>query len=136
MVLTREADYAVRIMERLCRDHTQRVAACTLAQSAGVTQRFTLKILHKLVEAGLAVSFKGPHGGYQPARPPEEITLLQVLEAVEGPYMLSRCQKEDYTCDYCGDGCRFQRIYNEVTALVREKLGGYTFADLCRQAET
>lgn len=131
MVITREADYAVRIMERLSKAGDQRVDARTIAQDTDVTQRFTLKILHELVDAGLAVSFKGARGGYRLSRPAEEITLLEVIEAVEGPYMFSRCQQEDYSCDHCEAGCRFHRIYDGVTAMVRKELSCYSFADLC-----
>lgn len=131
MVITREADYAVRIMEQLCRAGGQRVDARSIAEAADVTQRFTLKILHELVDAGLAVSFKGAHGGYLLARPPEKITLLDVIEAVEGPYMFSRCQQEDYNCDHCGVGCRFQHIYDKVTTMVRQELASHSFAELC-----
>ena len=130
MVITLETDYAVCIMELLA--HTKkRVDARTIAEKTRVTQRFTLKILHKLVKSGLVVSFKGAHGGYLLARPPKEITLLQVIEAVEGPYMFSRCHQQEYSCDHGSTtSCCFHKIYDEVTALVRNKLRSYTFADI------
>ncbi|WP_404352648.1 RrF2 family transcriptional regulator [Caproicibacterium sp. XB2] len=133
MVITLETDYAVRIMEVLATENSK-VDACTIAEKAMVTQRFTLKILHKLVTAGLVVSFKGAHGGYTLAKASEQITLLEVIEAVEGPYMFSRCQQKAYSCDHSGtSSCRFHEIYNEVTVLVRDKLSSYTFADVLPQ---
>ncbi|MCH3972514.1 MAG: Rrf2 family transcriptional regulator [Oscillospiraceae bacterium] len=130
MVITLETDYAVRIMEVLAGTDS-RVEARTIAEKTMVTQRFTLKILRKLVAAGLVVSFKGAHGGYALAKSPQQITLLEVIEAVEGPYMFSRCQQEAYSCDHSGtSSCRFHEIYNEVTVLVRDKLRSYTFADV------
>jgi Rrf2 family protein len=130
MVITLGTDYAVRIMEFLAHA-TKRTDARTIAEKTRVTQRFTLKILHKLVNAGLAMSFKGAHGGYLLAKPPEQINLLQVIEAVEGPYMFSRCQQEEYSCDHgCTTSCHFHEIYDEVTVLVRNKLSSYTFADI------
>lgn len=130
MVITLETDYAVRIMEMLTRTEN-RADARTIAEKTRVTQRFTLKILHKLVNAGLVVSFKGAHGGYKLAQKPEQITLLQVIEAVEGLYMFSRCQQEEYSCDHsCTTSCHFHKIYDEVTVLVRDKLRSYTFADV------
>lgn len=129
MVITLETDYAVRIMELLTSTEG-RADAHTIAEKTLVTQRFTLKILHKLVNAGLVVSFKGAHGGYMLARPPEKVTLLQVIEAVEGPYMFSRCQQETYSCNHsCTTSCRFHKIYDEVTVLVRDKLRSCTFAE-------
>ncbi|WOC31194.1 MULTISPECIES: RrF2 family transcriptional regulator [Caproicibacterium] len=129
MVITLETDYAVRIVELLTRAEGK-TDARTIAEKTLVTQRFTLKILHKLVNAGLVTSFKGAHGGYMLARPPEKITLLQVIEAVEGPYMFSRCQQETYNCNHsCTTSCRFHEIYDEVTVMVRDKLRSYTFAE-------
>ncbi|MCI1964658.1 MAG: Rrf2 family transcriptional regulator [Oscillospiraceae bacterium] len=125
MVLTLEADYAVRIVDELARSE-RKIDARTLSEHTRVPLRFALKILRKLVASGLIVSYKGAHGGYMLAGPAEEITLRQVIEAVEGPYMLSRCQQNDYSCnhDAC---CRFHEIYDEISAIVRDKLDSYTF---------
>lgn len=130
MVMTLEADYAVRIVDALARsDRRGRVDAKNLSAQTEVPLRFALKILRKLVGGGLIVSYKGAHGGYALARGADEITLRQVLEAVEGPYMISRCQQVRYSCSHTAC-CRFQRIYDEISAVVRRKLDSYTFAEL------
>ena len=105
MNITLEADYAVRIVEML--------ANC--AQ----------KILRKLVSADLVRSYRGASGGYELARPAGEITLRQVIEAIEGPFTISRCQDADYCC--ANSACKVHKIYAEISQLVREKLDGYTF---------
>ena len=97
MVMTLEADYAVRIVEYLTK-HPERRDAKTISVETQIPLRFSLKILRELVAEGLVCSFKGAKGGYTLAKSPEEITLRQVIELVEGPYMLSRCQKEEYSC--------------------------------------
>jgi Rrf2 family protein len=126
MVLTLEADYAVRIVDELAQSE-RKIDARTLSEHTRVPLRFALKILRKLVTSGLIVSYKGAHGGYMLAGPAEEITLRQVIESVEGPYMISRCQQNDYSCthDTC---CRFHKIYDEISTIVRNKLDSYTFA--------
>ncbi len=128
MVLTLEADYAVRIVDDLAQSK-RIVDARTLSEHTRVPLRFALKILRKLVASGLIVSYKGAHGGYILAGPAENITLRQVIESVEGPYMLSRCQQNDYSCtnDTC---CRFHDIYDEISAIVRNKLDSYTFGSI------
>ena len=93
MVMTLEADYAVRIVEYLTK-HPERRDARTISEETQIPLRFSLKILRELVLEGLVCSFKGAKGGYTLAKSPQEITLRQVIELVEGPYMLSRCQKE------------------------------------------
>lgn len=129
MHMTLEADYAVRIVACLVTEDQRRDAAY-IAEKTQVPLRFALKILRKLVQGRLAVSFKGARGGYCLARPAEEITLRQVIELVEGPYRLSRCVRGDSFCPRMPD-CRFSAVYAEIADAVREKLESYTFAGLC-----
>ena len=129
MRMTLEADYAVRIVECLTLAG-KRCDAASIAEQTQVPLRFSLKILRKLVQEGLVASYKGAHGGYCLARPAREITLRQVLEAVEGPYVLSRCQRDGGCCERNAH-CRFTAIYAEIAALVRDRLDGYNFSDIC-----
>lgn len=139
MHMTLEADYAVRIVHCLAVDGG-RMDAKRIAEETGVTLRFSLKILRRLVSGGLVVSYKGAKGGYQLARPPEEITLCDVIEEVEGPYALSRCiSQHDYQCnrnrDSCGY-CRFAAIYNDISQMVRQQLRQVNFGQLSRPQES
>lgn len=128
MVMTLEADYAVRIVEFLAASN-QKTDARTISEETHVPLRFALKILRKLVAGGAIVSYKGARGGYALARKPGEITLRQVIESVEGPYMISRCQQDEYACSHT-TSCRFHHIYDDISTVVREKLDSYTFASL------
>ena len=67
------------------KDHTRPVASHHIAAARGIPDRFLLKVLKPLVSARILLSLKGPHGGYRLARKAEEISLLDVLEAVDGP---------------------------------------------------
>lgn len=124
MHITLEADYAVRIMEQLTLCGTK-LDARTIAENTKVPLRFALKILHKLVFTELVKSYKGAKGGYMLNLAPKEITLRQVIEAVEGPYVLSRCLQDAYTCDHTC--CQFHQVYDEISVLVRDKLDSFTF---------
>ncbi|WP_411655386.1 Rrf2 family transcriptional regulator [Anaeromassilibacillus sp. SJQ-1] len=55
--------------------------------------------------------------------------MRQVIESVEGPYVISRCQQREYSCTHTAS-CRFHEIYSEISKIVREKLDSYTFADV------
>lgn len=133
MHITLEADYAIRIVRCLA-DAGRRTDAKAIAQQTGVTLRFALKILRKLVAAGIVRSFKGTQGGYEIARPLSEITLKDVIETVEGPYALSRCVDEggDYICTNPNGGscCDFHQIFTEISSLVNEKLAAVRFSDI------
>jgi Rrf2 family protein len=138
MHINLESDYAVRLVHCLACEYLSedasgehRLDAQTISERTAVSLRFTLKIMRKLVSAGLVKSYRGAHGGYRLAKPPREITLRQVIEAVEGPYRFSRCVDDDYICD-CSppDVCAFRAAFDEVTRLVTKKLDEYNFGVL------
>ena len=113
MHITLESDYAVRIV--YC-----------LAQNGGRMEAAAI--------AELVKSYKGAGGGYELAKAPDEISLYEVIEQVEGPYAISRClSEEDYTCNRnrqtCGV-CKFNRIYAEISETVTRRLEGIKFGDL------
>ncbi|MGI6264009.1 MAG: RrF2 family transcriptional regulator [Acutalibacteraceae bacterium] len=121
MHITLESDYAVRIVERLAAADGRRGAAA-LAEEARVPPRFALKIMRKLTAAGIVTSFKGAHGGYTLARPADQITMRQVIEAMEGPYRLSRCLEDGYTCSCAPGICSFHAVYDRISRMVADEL--------------
>ena len=132
MFITLEADYAVRIVSVLCRER-DKMDAKTISNDACVTLRFALKILRKLVSAGLVKSYKGMQGGYELAKAPSEITMLDVIETVEGSYYLNRCHEEEFVCTRGAKGCCcYQKVFNEITDIVSKKLAEYNFEDLLK----
>jgi Rrf2 family protein len=128
MHITLEADYAIRIVDLLAHQE-ERADAKKISEGTEVTLRFALKILHKLVAGGIVKSYKGAKGGYILAKSAEQITLREVIEAVEGPYQLSRCLKEGNTCsrNTAGCSCRFQPAFDDISSIVRAKLEAITF---------
>lgn len=85
MKLTRASSYALHALSYMARQKTGiPVASHTIAREHAIPERFLLKVLNPLVSAGVLASIKGPHGGYRLARSPSDITLLEVVEAVEG----------------------------------------------------
>lgn len=129
MHITLESDYAVRIVSCLAKSGG-RMDAKQIAGETGVTLRFSLKILRKLVTGGLVRSYKGTKGGYELGRPASLISLCDVIETVEGPYALSRCLGETgYECTRGGDGaqCPFRQVYAEISEMVRKRLDEVKF---------
>lgn len=127
MFLNNETDYAIRIVSCLAKQ-SERIDAATIAEQTGVTPRFTLKILHRLVQGGVVRSFKGNKGGYVLARPSAEITLLQVVELIYGPLTLSRCHSDGSCgCTHPNGFCDFKDVFSDVTDYMRKKLSEVTF---------
>lgn len=131
MYINLESDYAVRIVSHLCRSG-EKIDAKTISEHTGVTLRFALKILRKLVAAGIVKSFKGTQGGYQIAKKPSEITLLEVIETVEGTYCFSRCLSQEHECaGWCQHAdCKVQHVYSKITQQVRRELSQVCFDSL------
>lgn len=130
MHITLEADYAVRIVIYLAQV-SKRADANTIANGTGVSLRFALKILRNLVATGIAKSFKGTQGGYELNKPSSEITLKEVLEAVEGEYVFSRCLRTDACCTKPKRAsCAVQKVFGEITAKVQNMLVKVTIDQL------
>ena len=127
MHITLEADYAVRIVEQLAVNN-KRMDAKLISEKAKVPKRFCLKILRKLVSEGIVKSYRGTNGGYILSKEPSQITLGSVIEAVEGKYFISRCLSGEYECDQVC--CKFHKIYDEISSLVRDKLNSFTFDEI------
>ncbi len=128
MYITLEADYAIRIVAYLSKINTK-VDAKTLASKVNVSDRFTLKILAKLVKSGIAKSYKGASGGYELALPAGEISLKDVITVIDGPIIINRCVCDDYECDRNGDKtvCAIHNIFGKVSERVDSELARHTF---------
>ena len=130
MRITSESDYALRIVTALAR-HSEVVDAKTLSEETSVTLRFTLKILHKLVTEGIVASYKGVKGGYLLRQEPQAITLLQIIELIDGPIAIVRCLESAEGCTLNNDktACIYHYIFNSISADVAKRLSGITIAD-------
>lgn len=127
MHITQESDYAVRIVYCLA-GASGRMDAKTICVSAGVTLRFSLKILGKLVQSEIVKSYKGAKGGYELARSPENINLKQVIEAIEGSYSLVKCIDSEFACDQNLQGlCKFKHEFTRITQQTNQELEKVTF---------
>ena len=86
MKMTRASSYALHAVAYMATQKSDKpVASHHIAQARGIPERFLLKVLKPLVSARVLLSIKGPNGGYRLARQPNEITMLEILEAVDGP---------------------------------------------------
>ncbi len=129
MLLTREGDYAVRCVLEVARNgHT---SAGEVARRQGISPAFLGKIVQSLARGRILATRRGVGGGISLARPPELITLLQIVEAVEGPVFVSGCVSEPPECDLVEDcpaypfWCRVQEALGDILSVsVQEMLDG------------
>lgn len=99
--LSSDGRYALRALVHLARAGT-RLPASTVARDAGIPPRLLARIMARLADAGLVASVAGRGGGAWLARPASEITLREVVEAVEGPFLVTRCIMEERPCGQGG----------------------------------
>lgn len=100
--LGRRADYALRAAVDLARHGGQRRKTREIVQEMDVPRTFLPQIMAQLVRAGLVSSAAGPTGGYVLARPPGSISLLEVIEAVEGDPVSTTCVLRSGPCRWDG----------------------------------
>jgi len=125
MHLTREADYAIRIMYTLAVNDALTDAG-SIAESIAVSKRFTLKILGKLMEIGLVSSKLGAGGGYYLSKSKYDISIADIVEAIEGPIGLSSCLVSQYQCERVTDcsACVFHCMFDSLSRHLRDRLAG------------
>ena len=128
MKLTRASTYALHaIVHMAALKENPIVASHHVAQARGIPERFLLKVLKPLVAARVLHSVKGPNGGYRLARPATQITMLEIVEAVDGPI---RGQVPPLS----GNGNRVDRMFedvcNQAADKVRKQLQKVRISDL------
>ena len=130
MRLTHLADYAVVLMTAAARRAAQaRLSATDLAQDTGVPLPTAQKLMQQLAAGGLLVGHRGAGGGYALARPVSEISLADIVEAVEGPFTMTMCTEGRTDCALDAH-CRVKPHMGIVGDKVRGALGAVSLQEL------
>lgn len=129
MQITRETDYAIRCVLHLARQPRLLATSAQIAAAAHIPRVFLAKILQRLVRAGLVVSQRGVQGGFLLARDPGAITMLDAVEAVQGPIALNRCAMAGAHCALAG-GCPAHPLWVRLSARLARDLSRQTFRQL------
>lgn len=129
MKLTRAASYAIHALVFMAVQKSNKpMASHNIAHARGIPERFLLKVLKPLVSVRLLMSIKGPNGGYRLARAANEITLLEILEAVDGPIRGQASFARDETDGNLNK--RLDSICNQAAEQVRKQLQKVKISDL------
>lgn len=100
MKITQEADYGLRVVLYLCKiGYEEKVEARVISEEEGIPLRFLLKLLRKLTATDVIKSYRGVNGGYALSREPEDITMREIIEAIDGPICVNRCTIEPGFCN-------------------------------------
>jgi Rrf2 family protein len=130
MHVTAKADYAVRAVVELASSSQQAPRKVDdVAQAQGIPVSFLENILTQLRSSGVVRSQRGPEGGYWLARPPEDVSLAQVIRAVEGPLVGVRGQRPE-EIEYIGSAESLQKVWIALRANLRKVLEEVSVADV------
>jgi len=133
MQITRATDYAVRVVVQLATlPKGVKAQLASLEAATGVSGSFLSKILQRLVRAGIVDSHRGTGGGFCLRPHGEKTTLLQVIEAMEGPTRLNQCLIAGLSCDrkpWCG----VHLVWQQAQAALTGVLDSVTVAEMAKQ---
>jgi Rrf2 family protein len=130
MQITRQADYAIRAVRYLAKQAPdKRSATSTVAREMKIPPSFLAKIISQLSIAGLLQTSRGARGGVVLARPAGEISMLDVVEAIDGPIRLNECVGDPANCEF-SDDCLVHPIWREVQESMVKRLSETRFDQL------
>ncbi len=130
MQITRQADYALRAMLYLAKMNPgERAATSQIAEEMDIPPSFLAKIISQLSIAGLIHTSRGAHGGVSLARKPKDVSLLDVVEAIDGPIALNECTLDPSVCLF-GNTCPIHEVWCQAQAELVHKLKQSTFDEL------
>jgi len=133
--LNRMTDYAIVVLGALTHRHGETLATAQLAELTGLNQPTVAKVAKNLMVVGLLETQRGVHGGYRLARPASVISLVQIVEAMEGPIAVNDCV--DGAQDPCmvSNCCFMSSSWNRVNLAIRNALNDVSLEDLTDPAQ-
>ncbi len=121
--LTKAGEYGIRALRYLVEHQNDgRISISDISTSKNIPEPFLRKLFKPLVENGIVSSTRGVAGGVRLAKAAEEITVLEAIEALEGPLALNECLLEDAACEFMSN-CGMHTVWDEAQSAMIEVLG-------------
>lgn len=136
MRVTQESDYAIRMCCALD-EAGGMLDTGSLSSLVAITKSIALKVLRKLKAAGIVDSYKGAEGGYELALDASTLSLLDIIEAIEGKVYISKCLDDCHYCSLNGfdkTRCKVHMAFNTINRAVVERLGSVTVRSITDSA--
>jgi Rrf2 family transcriptional regulator, cysteine metabolism repressor len=131
MWVSTKAQYGMRALVEVALAGERPLSLKAVADRQGLPQQYLEQIFAVLRRGGFVESVRGAHGGYRVARPIDQVIVLEVVEALEGPIAPVVCLHDEGACDRVGH-CTTEPLWREVDGAVRRVLASFTLADLVR----
>lgn len=128
--ITKQTDYGIVLLTKLTAVPERRFSAPELAAESQLPLPMVSKILKELARAGLLTSHRGVHGGYALARDPHEISINEVISALEGPIAITECIDDaPGACDK-QPFCPVSGNWGRINLAIREALDGISLSEM------
>lgn len=127
--ISKLADYAILVMVEMARDPLTVMSAQALAERAGIELPTASKVLKLLGQAGVVQSFRGPSGGYCVQRPAAEISVADVISAIEGPIAMTECSIHEGLCSVEAT-CNARENWQKISRAVANALQDVSLAEM------
>lgn len=133
MKLSTKGRYGVRLMVDLAVHYGEGpILLKDIAERQSISEKYLWQLIPPLKNVGLITSFRGAHGGYTLARPPQEITVKDIVVTVEGPLSLVDCVSDPEACDRV-ETCVTRNLWQEISEKMLAILNSYTLETLAQQ---
>ena len=134
MQISRKADYAIRALIYVAAINGRRTCSINeIAENEKIPREYLAKILKELTQKGFLISYKGVNGGYKIAKSRDEISFLDILEATQGPFVLSSCNQE-YRGEEPGckgkDACASYEFWTDLHKKLKDIMAGMSLAKI------
>jgi len=128
-MITRKTDYAIRCVLHLAESDKEVVMVTEIAKEREIPKSFLAKIMQELAKAGIVESLRGVKGGFKLAKKASDISLLDVVEIMEGSVAMNICAVDKGKCDFKST-CSVHPVWVEIRKDVEERLKQWSFAKL------
>lgn len=131
MLVTRETDYAIRTVLYLARDRDRVTSVAEIARNMQIPKSFLAKIVQRLVRHRILASIRGVTGGFRLAKRPAAISLLDILQAIQGDTGINLCARDKRLCKRSRT-CSVFPLWVNIRKDVERRLRQQTMDDLVR----
>jgi len=129
MRLSTRARYGLRALFAISQGDGEAISSEKISRRQAISKKYLDELLRSLRQHGFVRTVRGRHGGYMLGRTPQEITVLAVVECLDGPIRLAPCVDQDDVCPRT-EGCPTRPIWQTATKGIRDILGGMSLATL------